>query len=286
MNRGARQLPIFGDDSDRDAFIAYLASTNADQETEIHAYALMGNHFHLLVRSPVPPLGAMMKTIAGGYTQRFNKKYGLDGSLFRGRYRSKPIGDERYLLQIVQYIHRNPVADLRRAERLSDYRWTSHPAYFNRCAVPAWLHTSTILGLLGGDLDRYRELIEKKSLGNQRPEPTERMIVRTLQPSDIDGALLLASPMERDLVSLGGRGIRTPVRSAAVLLCRELTDATADQLSQRYGFAGASSVRSAVSRAREAAASDAVFARLIADARARLASSFRRDSAATDGTGV
>ena len=79
MNRGARRLPVFGDDVDRKMFLGLLGDATEPRRFEVHAYALMDNHYHLLVRSSVADLSAAMRLIGGSYTRRFNDRHGLDG---------------------------------------------------------------------------------------------------------------------------------------------------------------------------------------------------------------
>ena len=75
----------------------------------IAGYCLMKNHYHILMQTPNANLSRIMRHIDGIYTQQFNRKYNLDGPLFRGRYKSILVGGDSYLLELVRYIHRNPL---------------------------------------------------------------------------------------------------------------------------------------------------------------------------------
>jgi hypothetical protein len=88
-----------------------------------------------------------MRHINGVYTQRFNAQYGYDGPLFRGRYKAILVGEDRYLLQLVRYIHRNPLRAgiVKRAEL---YEWSSHQGYLSRAKKWDWLHKQFILSML------------------------------------------------------------------------------------------------------------------------------------------
>ena len=90
-----------------------------------------------------------MRHIDGVYTQRYNRRYGRDGPLFRGRYRAIVVEADRYLVAVVRYIHQNPVAAglVGHAEQ---YRWSSLPYYVTEKGRPAWLYTQTILGYFSG----------------------------------------------------------------------------------------------------------------------------------------
>ena len=132
---------------------------------------------------------------------------------------------------------------------------------------------------MAGGLDSYRRLVEGNlevgpHVGDAEPE----LRTRALLPYDIDRALGTASPMEFRLVSSGGRGIRNPLRIAALVLCREFTSASAGELALRYGYGSPGSVSSALTRSSQQLEDDPDFAALVENARRRLAVSFRQAS--------
>jgi putative transposase len=108
MNRGAGRRLIYRSSRHRDTFLRLLAEVTELFAVEIHAYCMMGNHYHLLTRTPRANLGRAMRHLNGVYTQRFNLTCGTDGPLFRGRYRSVLVAADTHLLQVSRYIHRNP----------------------------------------------------------------------------------------------------------------------------------------------------------------------------------
>ena len=109
MNRGARKDRVFLDDNGCLRFFQSLNNTVKRFGLEIHAYALMPNHDHLLVQTPLGNLSRCMQHLNATYTQAFNRRHRLDGSLFRGRYRSKRVIDGTDLKQLIAYIHLNPI---------------------------------------------------------------------------------------------------------------------------------------------------------------------------------
>lgn len=116
---------------------------------EVYAYVLMGNHYHLLLKTPDGNLSKGMQWFGTAYTRKFNLCNNRSGHLFQGRFKSIIVENEAYLLRLSCYIHRNP----QRAgivERLSDYKWSSYHYYAYRKSVPAWLKTGLILEQLGG----------------------------------------------------------------------------------------------------------------------------------------
>ena len=267
MNRGARHLPVFGDDHDRSTFLNLWAEAVSTQELKVHAYALMGNHFHLLVEAGVDALSSSMKRVAGAYTRRFNVKYGFDGPLFRGRYRSKPITDERYLATVVRYIHRNPLST--DAVHAAELEWTSHPAYVGDAGEPRWLTTAAILQRFGGSRAAFDEFVLAGSAEPGR-RLDRRRLVRTRTPDDIEAALGVGSATELEVIRSGGRGLRNDTRLAALLLANKYCNVELLELSDRYGYRDAHVARSAIARARVRLESDRGFGQLVRDAEMRL----------------
>ncbi|MGI9610486.1 MAG: transposase [Acidimicrobiia bacterium] len=180
MNRGACRQDVFLDRWDRRAFLAELAETVERHEIEVHSYVLMGNHYHLLVRTPDPSLGQAMQYLAGRYTQRFNTKHGRDGALFRGRYKAIVIESDRYLLGCSRYIHRNPLEI--GAQSPGDYRWSSYPAYLRDHKPPEWLHTN-FLTRMAGSAEQYEALVE-----SPLDTPTDEILRRSRLPTKLSGS--------------------------------------------------------------------------------------------------
>ncbi len=160
MNRGAGRQRVFHSDRSREIFLTLLGEVSQLYSIEIHGYSLMDNHYHLLIRTPRGGLSRAMRHLNGVYTQKANRARQSDGPLFRGRYKSLLVQSEEYLLELVRYIHMNPVeAGLCRHPR--DHRWTSHRAYLFKGLRPKWLCTEEVLSRFGGS---QRESLRK--MGN------------------------------------------------------------------------------------------------------------------------
>jgi REP element-mobilizing transposase RayT len=164
MHRGARRAPIFASDDHCGTFLGHVADTVETFEIEVHAYSLMPNHYHLLVRSRHGNLSRAMRHLNASYTQHINALHDWDGPIFRGRFRSELVRNEAVLPFVLAYIHLNPLrAGL--VTRLGSDCWTSHRAYVGRDPAPDWLSRDHFLGWIGsaarlndfvGDVHRKR----------------------------------------------------------------------------------------------------------------------------------
>ncbi|HBI55627.1 MAG TPA: hypothetical protein DG577_05085 [Firmicutes bacterium] len=125
--RGVDKMDIFRDNADKSWFLTLLINKKAKGEFLLHAYCLMSNHVHLLVRAK-DPLQRIIKRICGPYAQYFNFKYDRVGHLFQGRYHSQVIDCERHFLVCSRYIHLNPVA-AGITVCAQDYPWSSYRIY-------------------------------------------------------------------------------------------------------------------------------------------------------------
>ena len=150
MNRGRARQAIFQDERYYQAFLDTLAEAYQRFHCIIHAYCLMGNHYHLLLETPNANLSRIMRHINGVYTQRHNRLKHTDGPLFRGRYKAILVDKDAYLLQLSRYIHRNPI-DMKQpmVRNLHDYQWSSYPAYTANVKAPDWLCRETSYQMLG-----------------------------------------------------------------------------------------------------------------------------------------
>ncbi len=146
MARGIDRQPIFLDDRDRDDFVRRVAALATAGKVLIYAWALVPNHVHLLVRTASLPLARVMRSLLTGYAGVFNRRHGRHGHLFQNRYKSLVCQDEPYLLELVRYIHLNPlhaglVADL---AALDHYRYSGHAIVLGHVAGP-WQQTGEVL---------------------------------------------------------------------------------------------------------------------------------------------
>lgn len=153
--RGNSKQPIFFDDGDRRKWESLLADGILRYDHRIHAYCWMSNHIHMAVQASTCPLGAFVAFVAAGYARCVNRRLGRTGHLFERRYRALLVQADSYLLELVRYIHRNPVrAGITNSP--SHYRWSSHKAYATGVG-PDWLTRETVWKLFAADLDAARQ---------------------------------------------------------------------------------------------------------------------------------
>jgi REP element-mobilizing transposase RayT len=157
MVRGLERRVIFTDETDREDFLARVAALAEQGSWTVYAWALLPNHAHLLVRTGTRPLPRCMRSLLTGYAGAFNRRHKRIGHLFQNRYKSIVVEEEPYLLELVRYLHLNPlrakvVPDLR---RLTRYPWTGHSALLGTVSRP-WQDTQTILAQFGPTVPRAR----------------------------------------------------------------------------------------------------------------------------------
>jgi putative transposase len=185
MVRGLERRPIFRDDRDRADFVRRLAALAETGAMSVYAWALLSDHVHLLIRTGARPLARMMRSLLTGYAGAFNRHHRRIGHLFQNRYKSIVVEEEPYFLELVRYLHLNPlrarvVPDLRGLDR---YPWTGHAALVGRGAAP-WQDTRTVLARFASSLARararYRAFVTDGIDRGRRPEFQGGGLIRSL----------------------------------------------------------------------------------------------------------
>jgi len=148
--RGIERRVIFGNDSDRDDFVARLETILLDTSTRCFAWTLIPNHCHILLQTGRVPVATVMRRLLTGYAVAFNRRHQRHGHLFQNRYKSILCQEEPYLLELVRYIHLNPlraglVASL---DELARHRYSGHGCLLGEHSQP-WMATDEILGRFG-----------------------------------------------------------------------------------------------------------------------------------------
>ncbi|RME52979.1 MAG: hypothetical protein D6795_06045 [Deltaproteobacteria bacterium] len=164
MARGIEGAAIFRDEKDRETFLAKLAEVVREGEAQLLGWALLSNHFHLVLRPRRAYLKDMMRRLMTGYATWFNRRHGRKGHLFQNRYRSIVVEEEPYLLTLVRYVHLNPLRaglarDLRELDR---YPYSGHSVLMGNREFGAQ-DTEAILSRFGRKVGEarkaYREFV-------------------------------------------------------------------------------------------------------------------------------
>jgi putative transposase len=185
IGRGIERRRVFLSDADRGDFLDRLASLVECGALDVYAWALMPNHFHLLCKTRRQPLSISMHRLLTGYAVNFNKRRRRHGHLFQNRFKSIVCQENRYLKELVRYIHLNPlrsgvVPDL---EALADYPFGGHSALLGRVSRP-WQEVDRVLALFGPGRARaeraYRRFVAAGAETGRRPELVGGGLVRSL----------------------------------------------------------------------------------------------------------
>jgi len=186
MNRARQGQVAFPLKQDKLAFLYLLKEASEMFHLNVSAWCLMENHYHLLVQTPEANLARCMRHINGVYTQKYNFRHGCDGTLFRGRYKTILVDGDNYVLQLVRYIHRNPLrAGL--VEKLNQYEWSSHKAYLSESKNWNWMHKDFILGMMAKTGTRKDRIKKYRQFVNQEDSFTLRSFFESVRLPTIIG---------------------------------------------------------------------------------------------------
>jgi putative transposase len=173
--RGIERKAIFKDDLDYQNFLNRLGKVLIETSTSCYAWVLMTNHVHLLLRTGTAPISTVMRRLLTGYAQQFNRRYRRHGHLFQNRYKSYLCEEDPYLLELVRYIHLNPlragiVKDLR---GLSKYWKCGHSVLMGK-RKNEWQDTDYILALFDKKIvsarRSYSDFVKKGITQGSRPD--------------------------------------------------------------------------------------------------------------------
>jgi len=144
--RGLNRQDIFLDDHDRNSFLSRLQTALSQTGCRCYAWALLRNHFHLLIRTGDRPLGDLLRKVLSGHAISFNRRHQRHGYLFQNRYKSILCQEEEYLLELVRYIHLNPIRAkiAKNMDELDRYPWSGHAVLMGR-AKRSWQDRQEIL---------------------------------------------------------------------------------------------------------------------------------------------
>ena len=146
--RGIAKSKIFIDAKDRYSFLKRLGKILTDTDTPCYAWALMPNHFHLLLRTGIVAISTVMRRLLTGYAIYYNRRHNRQGHLFQNRYKSILCQENTYLLELVRYIHLNPLRGklVKDINQLDKYPYCGHSAILGNINK-SWQEIDKILGL-------------------------------------------------------------------------------------------------------------------------------------------
>lgn len=219
MARGINRQRIFLDDIDRRHWLGLLTELVGRFRTRIHAYALLDNHYHMIIETLEPNLSRAMQWLQTSYSMWHNRRHGRIGPLFQGRFRSVVVEDGSWGYELSVYVHLNPLRLERfrlsrkerkagqkgldrpptaeecrqRLEKLRNYRWSSYRAYAGYEQTPKWLTTREILRRSGGE-EKYRQASQ-----DWLSEGTDEGMLERLH----DGVALGSEAFRRRVVAIG-----------------------------------------------------------------------------------
>src|SRR5919198_4259249 len=156
--RGIERRDIFLGDTDREDFVRRLSSLLQETETACLAWSLMSNHFHLLLRPRKVALGTLMKRLLTGYAVSFTLRHNRSGHLFQNRFKSIVCDEDPYLLELVRYIHLNPLRAgiVPSLSGLDSYPWCGHSVILGKGGMPGQ-SVSEVLGFFGKRIGTARK---------------------------------------------------------------------------------------------------------------------------------
>jgi REP-associated tyrosine transposase len=182
--RGMERRKIFNDDVDRINFLDRLGKVLSETHTTCFAWALIPNHFHLLLRTGACSLSTVMRRLLTGHAMNFNRRHRRSGQLFQNRYKSILCQEDIYLLELVRYIHLNPlrarlVADIK---ALDKYPFCGHTVIMGK-KKKEWQDDAYVLKLFDKKRStarrRYKIFVQKGIQDGKRPELTGGGLIRS-----------------------------------------------------------------------------------------------------------
>lgn len=183
--RGIEKKRIFRGAKDYQNFLERLDNILTETITPCYAWALMPNHVHLLFRTGEVPLATVMRRLLTGYAQQFNRRHKRHGQLFQNRYKSFLCEEEPYFLELVRYIHLNPIRArlVDNIKALNNYSKTGHAVLMGRINN-TWQDTDYVLRFFAKTLQsarkHYVSFVSKGLSMGSRPDLVGGGLIRSV----------------------------------------------------------------------------------------------------------
>ncbi|RPI74987.1 MAG: hypothetical protein EHM45_16245 [Desulfobacteraceae bacterium] len=185
MIRGIEKAKIVDDRKDRQTFVEYMGKIAQESDTKIYAFALMTNHAHLLLKSGKTGISTFMRRFLTRYAMAYNRRHNRHGYLFQNRYKSIICEEDTYFMELVRYIHLNPLRAklVHSLNELDKYPWCGHSAIMGDQNYE-WIGGNYVLKWFGNEKDEalkaYREYLGKGIPEGARVDLVGGSLVRAL----------------------------------------------------------------------------------------------------------
>jgi putative transposase len=183
--RGIERRKLFVDDMDRNNFLDRIGGIIYETNTSCYAWALIPNHFHLLLKTGQVPIATVMRRLLTGHAGYFNKRHHRSGHLFQNRYKSILCQEDTYLLELVRYIHLNPLRAkiIQDFNQLKQYPYCGHSTLMGKLKRD-WQDAEWVLRLFDERVRaarrRYQEFVEKGISMGRRKDLTGGGLIRSM----------------------------------------------------------------------------------------------------------
>lgn len=197
--RGIERRKIYYDDADKKGFLKRFCTVLKATSTSCYAWALMTNHFHLLLRTGKVPISTVMRRLLTGYVVSFNRRHRRSGQLFQNRFKSILCQEDTYFKELVSYIHLNPLRAglVLDPKALSTYLYSGHSVLLGR-AQADFQDMGYVLGQFGQKVGaarrNYRNFVYNRAFKERRPDL-------------VGGGLLRSNGGWRSVRSMGKAGV-------------------------------------------------------------------------------
>jgi putative transposase len=185
MVRGIERRKIFRDNKDKDNFVERLGDIIKDTSTSCYAWSLLSNHAHLLLRTGHHPIATVMRRLLTGYAVTFNRRHRRHGQLFQNRYNSILCQEDPYLMELVRYIHLNPLRGniVENYSSLGKYKYCGHGFILGNKRND-WQDVDYVLGFFNRKKKiargRYKEYVYEGVEKGRRPDLVGGGLIRSL----------------------------------------------------------------------------------------------------------
>jgi len=248
MARGNNGDFIFEKPEDKQMYLDLIRKYKEKFPFKLYAYCILDNHVHMLIEQEDTPLSKIMQGIQQSYTQRYNRKYRRTGHVFQQRYKAEICNKEQYLVQLIRYIHNNPVkAGL---EGGLSYNWSSHKEYVSN-RESELVEKDYILGLFSRDKKRairaYKKFMDVNS--EEKEEDIKDYLLEEvkfskeneyegiIEADEIIDIICRFEGVNMDEVTRRSRIQKySDIRKAIVLLCEEYSRITATELANKLNI--------------------------------------------------